>query len=939
MSDPISFYNSQASLARILELHDVEGSYSYISEPLLDLSIQDIENRLKNIDWSFTNDDTSFGGHDLHPYPAKFIPQIPGQFIEYLSRPGETVLDPFGGSGTTALEAIRHNRQAISIDINPISQIIGRVKTANLSELDTQELLMFHSKIRSQLESMPSNPTTMIEKYKDFSPNIPNRQKWFSEEAFGELCYIKYCISKLTASRAVDIAKLALSRSAINVSFQDSETRYKSVPRKVLVGETLKRYVKDFEFIIKIVSKNEVPNKYGNANFICSDIREFENLGLLESSVDLVVTSPPYGNATDYHLYHRFRLLWLDFDPNVMGKKEIGSHLKHQRENSGFTSYFDDLKSSLSNIYKLLRPGRYAVLVIGNSIYEGNEFDTAALLDIEAKKMGFTWTMIIERNIHITKRSFTAAGRRATTEKILILQKEDKYISVQLLPPPYQLWKYEEILSKKEISTYSKTASDSKAGDYITIPSSKILQLKNLVFTHNIIINSSESIKTWQCLLENGTAKEPSSRKDPKYVTHGIHDYKGKFYPQLAKALLNLSHITIGANVLDPFCGSGTTLLESYLSGFHPYGCDINPIATMIANSKVNILTQVFSIVTEVYDNIVQQVRRHYRNNSNYLNEFPDDCHEELMRWFEPGILKQISSIIHSIKACSEGIIKEFYLTILSSIIREVSNQDSTDLRIRYKKILDDSVDVISLYKSRADIQLSRIEKFFKIRNSSPHLFCNNAIIYHGDNRLIETYNNMGLFENSIDAIVTSPPYAMALPYIDTDRLSMLSVLGIANKKRSALERNLIGSREINKKEKCELEVNIKEDNILPVSQKRFLLTLITKIEYSTDAGFRKQNMPSLLYRFLLDMHSVLVQARYLCKPNSYIYMVIGDSKMTVDNNVIPIETTKYIEEIANKLGFLTVDKIDISVTTENYKHIKNSIKENIVLVLRNNKN
>jgi|SRR3990172_5491464 len=78
-------------------------SYDEITCPDDLRSAKRVANAFQSIDWSFTTDDTGFLTHDLHPYPAKFIPQIPGNCIAQLSLPGELVLDPFGGSGTTAL--------------------------------------------------------------------------------------------------------------------------------------------------------------------------------------------------------------------------------------------------------------------------------------------------------------------------------------------------------------------------------------------------------------------------------------------------------------------------------------------------------------------------------------------------------------------------------------------------------------------------------------------------------------------------------------------------------------------------------------------------------------------------------------------------------------------------------------------------------------------
>ena len=66
--------------------------------------------------------------------------------------------------------------------------------------------------------------------------------------------------------------------------------------------------------------------------------------------------------------------------------------------------------------------------------------------------------------------------------------------------------------------------------------------------------------------------------------------YKGKFYPQLAKSLINISAVPLGSTVLDPFCGSGTTILEAFLNGMAGVGCDMHPLATKIARAKVEIL-------------------------------------------------------------------------------------------------------------------------------------------------------------------------------------------------------------------------------------------------------------------------------------------------------------------------------------------------------------
>jgi DNA modification methylase len=93
---------------------------------------------LDKIDWSFQECKTQYFTHTFHPYPARFIPQIPSTFIKLFTEEGETVLDPMCGCGTTLVEALLHNRNAIAL--------ISKVKTTLISE---EEFKYFNEKLSS----------------------------------------------------------------------------------------------------------------------------------------------------------------------------------------------------------------------------------------------------------------------------------------------------------------------------------------------------------------------------------------------------------------------------------------------------------------------------------------------------------------------------------------------------------------------------------------------------------------------------------------------------------------------------------------------------------------------------------------------------------------------------------------------------------------------
>lgn len=877
-----------------------------------------VKNMLK-FDWSFTSDDTRFLTHDLHPYPAKYIPQIPGNIIARLSLRGELVFDPFGGSGTTALEALRLGRRAISVDANPIATIIGKVKTCNLDRKAITDLHAIRCALATIINDLPEDPEILCKEYKSFIPDIANIDKWFPLSSRGELAMIKSRIEAMESDIAKNIAMLALSRIVLKVSYQDSETRYTSKPRNILSGESIKRFLLALDEIIHDVKQTQPVLRYGVSNFITTDIRKLDSDTIRNESIDLIVTSPPYGNANDYHLYHRFRLLWLGFDPRELAKIEIGSHLRHQKESSGFDSYLNEMSDSLRAMFRVLKPGRYAVLVVGDAIYENVLYKGAESIGKLAEDIGFENLSIFERPIHKTKRSFVSAGRRATTEKLLILRRPVKEIKVKLHAPPYKLWPYEKDLQKRETHQILglKTVITSDQAAIASIKSCNISSARKLVFTHAFDFSGNAQELTWQAIIENGFASQPSSRKDPKYVTHGLHPYKGKFYPQLAKGLINICGIADGSFILDPFCGSGTTLLEGYLNGHRAIGCDMNPLAAKIAKAEVGILEVNPDVFRETVGTLLEKIKYAKWDYVTEPNGFNESCIEEIRRWFSNPVINKLNWILKTIHNVSDGIICDFLEVILSSIIRDVSHQDPNDLRIRRRKVLLKDADVFSLFVERLKTQYDRIEKFWPVKGYSPNKFYI-AKAVEGDSRKLDTFKKMGIENGTIDLILTSPPYATALPYIDTDRLSLLLLFGLDSSKRRHMEQNLIGSREIITNEKREIERLLLNSNTkLSKNLTTYLLNIHHRIA-SAEVGFRRKNMPALLLRFFQDMNEVLSNCFHALKKGGQAMIVIGDNKIKIDGDYERIPTTDFIEDIAQECGFNFLERIDISVTTEN---------------------
>jgi DNA modification methylase len=918
--------------------HASRTSPSYVeiqsAEALFDTS--SVAHDLQAIDWAFEADDTGYSTHDLHPYPAKFIPQIPGHVIARLSLRGELVLDPFAGSGTTGLEAVRLGRRAVCVDANPVGVLAGKVKTTRLDSGILRDLHSIRSSLLTHLRRLPSDPADLVREFTAFVPDIPNRQKWFPDTSCGELALIRSLLSSCESERARNVASLAMSRIVLRASFQDLETRYASRPREIPPGDTIASFIRSLDSIVGDLVQTDAEISYGVAEFILGDARALSRNRFTECCIDLIVTSPPYGNAMDYHLYHRFRLFWLGADPQLLARNEIGSHLRHQKEKSGVASYQAELSRCLAEMYRVLRPGRYAAIVIGDPVYEKQRYDGAHTLSTLGAAQGFGIITVIARPIHRVRRSFLAAGRRATQEHIVVLQKPPRAERLTLLPPTYGLWPYEQVLRSREVH-HLTGSSPLGAAEPILVRISPAVRprLRELAFSSAIRDSNGDQERTWQAVLENGPNGKESNRKDPKYVTHGLHPYKGKFYPQLAKALLNLSDTTTGSVVFDPFCGSGTTLLESYLNGRKALGCDLSPLAAKIASAKVDILQVDPLLVSESVGALVAYLEDPPAAFPDDMEEFIPESREEILAWFPRAVVRKLNWLLRTIRARSAGPIREFYEVLFSRIIRGVSHQEPSDLRIRRRKEPLADADVLAQFRSALGEQYRRLTRFWAIRGYCPSQLLAPAV-REGDSRSPSALATLGILPETVDLVLTSPPYATALPYIDTDRLSLLVLFGMTSRERRPLEFGLTGSREISPADRRLLEQRIldRDDSDLPESVTSFVRRLL-RATRATETGFRRRNMPALLFRYFHDMHQAFATLRTAMRKNASAMIVMGDNVTTIAERSIPIPTTELMGDIVTHLGFAIAERIPITVTTENLLHIRNAIKRNVVLWIR----
>src|ERR1700728_4074 len=492
----------------------------------------------------------------------------------------------------------------------------------------------------------------------------------------------------------------------------------------------------------------------------------------------------------------------------------------------------------------------------------------------------------------------------------LSFSKTDSTARYVLELAAYRLWPYEEDLAHHEVKALVGNPGNSRvASRTLNMESSVPLEeesLKRLTFFHRVQFSKRgerTAYATSQALME-ATAKadasqEPmggarnkelflmrylSGRKESNYATHGLHKFKGKFYPQLAKALFNMANLKLGETVLDPFAGSGSALVEACLNGLKGVGVEINPLAAELTNTKIRCLSLDAHDFRNQSDDVLDRLERSTR--STPLQDTDRVAHaldielDYVKSWFDAQTLKKLFSLANIILSLKSKTLRRFGLLVLSDILREVSLQDPRDLRIRRRTEGFSDAPVADLFKEQFIIQRDRLFNFLRFKEVCVPVSGEAKCLRDDARKLAGPMLKAQIADASVDLVLTSPPYASALPYIDTDRLS-LAFLGLANKtERSRLESGLIGNREISNAERKCLEAKIfeeKEAKCLPVEARRTIFDVLDRNTKSS-VGFRRKNTAALLFKYFSDMKCTMEGMHRVLKPGKHCMIIVGNN-------------------------------------------------------------
>jgi SAM-dependent methyltransferase len=345
---------------------------------------------LEKIDWSFPNLSNA-GLHSLHWYPATYLSAIPGTLIAHLTDPDALILDPFCGSGTTGLEAIRLGRRFIGFDTNPVATLISETKLNFPSPRSIDSTLM---------EVMNRSTEMFAETHAGAHLNREILLSWYHPATYSELNSLLQAVLKID-NRILKRSFLTVLSSILkgcssqgrhwgwvcdNVRPKPEEITYKNAKEAFSSATRQFSSTSDHAFqetkqFLGGLTRNEARKRYKVEHGDCVG-----KMGALDPrSVDMISTSPPYYGVADYVKSQRLTYLWFDtpeLDADLLGfrnfetlrRLETGAR-SNRHSHDSHTRYILFMDNFFRECARVLKPAAPLTMVVGESAARDQTID------------------------------------------------------------------------------------------------------------------------------------------------------------------------------------------------------------------------------------------------------------------------------------------------------------------------------------------------------------------------------------------------------------------------------------------------------------------------------------------------------------------------------------------------------------------------------------
>jgi DNA modification methylase len=400
--------------------------------------------------WNYAEDNTRAYTHPIHPYPAMMIPQVAGRLIDMYAKPKSVVLDPFCGSGSVLLEAFIKGYNSYGIDINPLSLLISNVKTTPLN----------YKFLQNELEKI-LRKTLLIKKMDNIG--FFNIDYWFKPDVIFKLAVLKTVINSIRDRKIKNFFRVVFSFT-VRAS---SNTRNGEFKLYRVEDEKLNDFNPDVMNIFKERAERNINamvdlwkqfrDSKTQVNVLNEDTRY--RTSIKAGTVNIVVTSPPYGDSRTtvaYGQFSRLSLQWLGFNGNALDtdNRSLGGRLDINNLYLGYSSpnlryaldlisridkkrardviaFYIDLNKCFTELSRVVKKGGFLCMVVGNRTVKGIQLPTDEIVADFGEYVGFKHVETMIRKIPNkrmpSKNSPTnktgVLGSTMTEEYIVIMEK------------------------------------------------------------------------------------------------------------------------------------------------------------------------------------------------------------------------------------------------------------------------------------------------------------------------------------------------------------------------------------------------------------------------------------------------------------------------------------------------------------------------------------
>jgi len=409
----------------------------------------------QKLDWTFLNEDTREYTHIYHDYPARMIPQIPRQLLTILgTEERQTLFDPYCGSGSTLVEGLMKGLNVIGTDINPLAKLISDAKT---------EYTIDPNNLRDEIERfveftfLPTGTPKIIEKN--------NLDFWFKPNVIKKIGLIIRYISRIKEHKIRKFFEVAASETIRESSNtrrdefklyrypMDKLEKHNPDPFEIMKSK-LYRNFKGYVSFYKVMS--ELPVHPTSMVYSFNSVKRIPYDKVKRNSVDIVITSPPYGDShttVAYGQYSRLSSEWLGIlkenvdaasmggsvvkSSHVFGCEPLDSAIKeispiNLKRGLEVNSFYLDLEKSIRNVSRVIKSGGYACYVVANRKVMGISLPTDQAVECFFEKNGFSPVNTFLRTIPNKRMPFrnsptNIAGKTEETmgkEYIIVMVKE-----------------------------------------------------------------------------------------------------------------------------------------------------------------------------------------------------------------------------------------------------------------------------------------------------------------------------------------------------------------------------------------------------------------------------------------------------------------------------------------------------------------------------------